>query len=145
MTEKKQNTLKKNTVGKEVDYFDLVDTIFSDQNTQTSNIEILDNLIKSFETYKGHGNINIHFHNAPCTINHIYPDIAASDEDEDDLLDFLLKIVPLMVKDSSITAADFMAAVLKELPLMVKDSSITQMELFAIMVIVRETLLVTCR
>ena len=138
MSEKKQNSVKKTMVGKEVNHFDLVETFGDDQNTQTGNIEILDNLIKSFETYKGHGNIHIHFHNAPCTVNHIYPDIETSDED--DLLGFLIKIVPLMVKDSSITAADFLAAVLKELPLMVKDSSITQMELFAVMVVVRETL-----
>ncbi len=61
------------------------------------------------------------------------------------MLDWFLKIVPLMVKDSSITAAEFMSAVLREVPLMEKDSSITQMELLAIMVVVRDTLQVTCR
>jgi hypothetical protein len=149
MTEKKQNTVKKNTVGKEVslNHFDLSEAFGSDQYTGAGNFEMPDNLIKGLNVSIGQGNVNIHFHNEPCTINYNFPAIETPDdvEDEENILDWFLKIVPLMVKDSSITAAEFMTAVLKEVPLMVKDSSITQMELFAIMVVARDTLLVTCK
>jgi len=142
MTKTKQKQVEKTKTGKKESQRHVVETPGDNQNTQTtpSTTEILDRVMKGYENANGLGNYSIHLHIAPCTINNLYPGIPTSDQG--DLIAFLIKVAPFMVKDSSITAADFIAAVLKQVPLMVKDSSITHMELWDVMVNVRNTLLV---
>ena len=141
MTEKKQNTFEKNTVGKEVSVFDFMETCGDDQNSETGNVEMTDNLIKGFKFFSGQGDINIHFHNEPCTVNTNYPPVDNPNDNGSRFLLWFLRQVPLMVKDSSITAPVFFAALLEKLPLMVKDSSITQMEALFFMWLVKLELL----
>ena len=141
MTEKKQNTVGKTTEVKKENHQNVVvpPGFIQNTQTQTSTTEILDNLTKGTETCKGQRNMNVHIHNATCTITNAYE--TKITPETNGLLDFLIKIAPLMVKDSSITAVDFIAAVLKEVPLMVKDSSITHPELLDVMINVKSTLL----
>jgi len=141
MTEKKQNKVKKTTVGKKVNHLNPVGKFSANQDTQTetSTNETLADLIARLEKNSGQRNLTIHIHMDTSTVNNVYKAIPTSEENA--LLSLLIKIAPLMVKDSSITAVDFIIAVIKEVPSMVKDSSITEPELWDTMVKVRDTLL----
>ena len=148
MSEKKQITVEKPNEEKTVTLMDLVETYSANQDifsapqeylSAACSTETLADLIARIEKNSGNRNSTFHIHLETCTVNHFNTPISESGENS--LLMFLAKIAPLMVKDSSITAAEFMTAVLKQLPLMVKDSSITFMELFVVMFLVRENLL----
>ena len=148
MSEKKQNTVEKPKVETTVTLMDLVETYSADQDTFSYDQDYLSpacstmtlaDLIARIEKRNGNSHSTYHIHLDTCTVNNYHT--TDTNTGENSLLMFLAKIAPLMVKDSSITAADFMSAVCKELPLMVKDSSITFMELFVVMFLVREKLM----
>ena len=141
MTEKKQNTFVKNTEGKEFSLFDFEKALGDDLYGETGDIETEDTSIKGFNVSIGQGNHNFHFHSEPCTINTNYPPVDNPNDNGSSFLLWFLRQVPLMVKDSSITAPKFFAALLEKLPLMVKDSSITQMEALFFMWLVKLDLL----
>ena len=122
MTEKKQNVVEKTTAGKKEDQRNVVEKPGFNPTDQTSTTEIIANAIEGIEKYKWQGRLSIHIHNATSTINNSQQIIPISDGNT--LLNFLVKIAPLMVKDSSITAPEFISMVIKEVPLMDKDPSL---------------------
>jgi len=141
MTEKKQNVVEKTTPGKKEDHRSLVAKPGVNQNTiiKTGTTSSLSDLIKQLEESGKQGYFTIHYHNGACTINHSHQIISVPGGNA--MLDFLIKIAPLMVKDSSITAPVFIAAVIKEVPLMDKDPSLTLPKLMEVMDSVKSTLL----
>ena len=123
MTEKKQNLVEKTITGKKEDHRNVVENPGFKPTQQTSTIEWLSDFIERLDKSGRQGSISIHIHNAECTVTHSQQIMPVSDENA--LLKLLIMIAPLMVEGTSMTAAEFIEAVLKKVPLMVKDSSIT--------------------
>ena len=142
MSEKKQNLLEKTTTGKKEDHSNMVAKTGTDQDSKFKfgDTPSLNQLLKQIAPDEAgkQGYVTIHNHYGTCNFN--YSNTIIRVPKSNTMLEFLIKIAPLMVKDSSITAPEFIIAVIKEVPNMVKDSSITAPELYDVMVEVKNRL-----
>jgi len=115
MSEKKQNLLEKTTTGKKEDHNNMVakNGIDQDSKFKFSDTPSLNQMLKQLAPDEAGKQCYCTIHNHYGTCNFNYSNTIIRVPKSNTMLEFLIRIAPLMVKDSSITAPELYDVMVK--------------------------------